>query len=343
MQINTKIIADSRNESGQRITTMVVTFPRYILAELNTHRMLSKNSASSRAIPFEKLLKSVEENPFVPIAWMKDHSGMQGSEYFEDEKSISELNTVYLHGRDSAVKRAKMLSGLGLTKQIVNRGLEPYMWHTVIITATDWENFFALRCPRYQHQNGKIFRSWKDLVKNAFDAGASRDWVESLENHSTLERLKCNTGQADIHMMALAESIWDSYNNSVANILEDGEWHIPFGDNIPGDALLGIVNDDEKYNDDPSYLEKVIDDAKIKIATARCARISYTVVGEENKPVNYANDIKLHDRLASSGHWSPFEHCAQATSISELNNIASGNFNGFMQYRKKFANENITL
>src|ERR1035437_3905890 len=81
-KISAKVIADSKNKFGNRITTMVVTFPRYILAELNTHRMFSKNSASSRAIPFERLLKSVEENPFIPIAWMKDHKGMQGTEYF---------------------------------------------------------------------------------------------------------------------------------------------------------------------------------------------------------------------------------------------------------------------
>ena len=81
MKISAQIVADSKNEFGDRITTMLVTFPRYILAELNTHRMFSKNSASSRAIPFVKMLKSVKENPFIPIAWQKDHPGMQGTEY----------------------------------------------------------------------------------------------------------------------------------------------------------------------------------------------------------------------------------------------------------------------
>ncbi len=75
-QINAKIIADSKNEFGNRITTMVITFPRYILAEFNTHRVLSKNSASSRAIPFKKMVKAVEDHPFIPMAWQKDHPGM---------------------------------------------------------------------------------------------------------------------------------------------------------------------------------------------------------------------------------------------------------------------------
>jgi hypothetical protein len=81
IMIQRKNIADSKNEFGNRLTTFVLTFPRIVLAEFNTHRMISKNSASSRAIPFKKMLKMVQENPFIPIKWMKDHSGMQGNEY----------------------------------------------------------------------------------------------------------------------------------------------------------------------------------------------------------------------------------------------------------------------
>ena len=86
-----EIIADSKNKIGNRITTFVVTFPRIILAEFNTHRMLSKNSASSRAIPFQKMLKSVKENPFIPLKWMKDHLGMQGNEFFTVAFNFSRL------------------------------------------------------------------------------------------------------------------------------------------------------------------------------------------------------------------------------------------------------------
>src|SRR5690606_2394423 len=109
------------------------TFPRIVLAEFNTHRMLSRNSASSRAIPFEKMVKMVETNPFVPIDWMKDHSGMQGNEYF-DEISKSTLIKEWNKAKDEAILRAKVLHSMGVTKQIVNRQLEPYMWHTIIVT-----------------------------------------------------------------------------------------------------------------------------------------------------------------------------------------------------------------
>lgn len=79
MMISAKVIADSilkpdyDNNPVSRITTMIVTFPRFILAEFNTHRMFSRNSASSRAIPFEKMLEVVQNNPFIPIAWQKHH------------------------------------------------------------------------------------------------------------------------------------------------------------------------------------------------------------------------------------------------------------------------------
>lgn len=158
--INAKVIADSINEQGNRITSMVVTMPRFILAEFNTHRMFSRNSASSRAIPFKKMVKSVQDNPFVPIAWQKDHKGMQGTEYFTDtENDIPHLNKMWLESKNSAISIAKSMYNCfenedgsleGATKQILNRLLEPFMYHTVLVTATEWENFFALRLPIYE-------------------------------------------------------------------------------------------------------------------------------------------------------------------------------------------------
>ena len=143
--IEAKIIADSLGPFGDRIITYVLTFPRIVLAEFNTHRALSRNSASSRAIPFKKMLKMVEENPFIPIRWMKEHTGMQGNEYFEDEKTINFLKYHWITARDKAIYHANTMNVNGLTKQVCNRLLEPFMWHTCICTATEWENFFALR------------------------------------------------------------------------------------------------------------------------------------------------------------------------------------------------------
>ena len=70
--IKAQVVADSLNPQGDRLTSLLVTFPRIILAEVNTHRMLSKNTRSSRAIPFNKMVEAVQNNPFIPIAWQKE-------------------------------------------------------------------------------------------------------------------------------------------------------------------------------------------------------------------------------------------------------------------------------
>ena len=147
--IQAKIVADSLAPNGARLTTLEIVFPRYILAELNTHRLFSKNSASSRAIPFNKMVKEVQENPFIPYAWQKDHKGMQGSEYIGDTLKGNNIRE-WLFARDSAVNHAITLNTLNTTKQLANRLLEPFMYHKVLISATEWENFMALRTPIYE-------------------------------------------------------------------------------------------------------------------------------------------------------------------------------------------------
>jgi len=319
-QISAQIVADSKNQFGNRLTTFVITFPRYILAEFNTHRMFTRNSASSRAIPFKKMVQAVKDNPFIPLKWMKDHSGMQGNEYWDYPADIDVRVGAWLQARDSAVTHAEILNGsLNVTKQLANRLLEPFMWHTVIVTATEWENYYALRASEF----------------------------------------------ADIHIQKLAEVMMEVYNESTPKLLQPGEWHIPFGDKIDDLQLFTMIEADHgvydpilKYQETHGGIsvgnQELVDKYKLKIASARCARISYTVVGEEGKPDNYENDIKLHDRLVSSGHWSPMEHCGQAMSDYEFAFDSSfnaddgeegtwgwsGNFRGFTQYRKIFANEN---
>ena len=87
-KINAEIVAHSINKQGDELISVLATFPRIILAEVNTHRMLSKNTSSSRAIPFKKMVESVQNDPFIPIAWQKDHKGMQGSKYLVGEEAL---------------------------------------------------------------------------------------------------------------------------------------------------------------------------------------------------------------------------------------------------------------
>lgn len=238
-KISAQIIADSVNTQGDRITTYILTFPRFILAELNTHRMFSRNSASSRAIPFEKMVKAVEEDPFIPIAWQKGHKGMQGNEYWGkedwvvDQPNVSQINVHncaignWLQARDNAVSLAKQLNSKNITKQLCNRLLEPYMWHTVLVTATEWDNFFNLRCPKYHTPvsgDGFYFKSKKDCISNH----SNTENISKLESMSELEWLQINYSQAEIHMQALAESMWDAMNESSPRLLQPGEYHVPF-------------------------------------------------------------------------------------------------------------------
>lgn len=341
--ITAKVVADSINQQGDRLTTMLITFPRIILAELNTHRMLSKNSASSRAIPFEKMVNSVERNGFEPIAWQEDHKGMQGSKYITDPRLEALCNIDWNMAKLEAISRAKLLHRNGVTKQLCNRMLEPFMMHTVLISGTEWENFFKLRCPQYSlfHENVPLsFRSKKDFLKHVHAVEAP-EFKTQYDNLTTLDWLAINKGQAEIHMMALAEAMWDAINESTPAKLEPGEWHIPFGDQIKP------TNDWGEFADIST---------KVKISTAMAARTSYTIVGDE-KEISNEKLIEIHNKMATADpfHASPFEHCAIAMTENEYYNHIKGtrwmngtvsmfgvgksfgwcrNFKGFIQYRE---------
>lgn len=332
-RISASIIADSISEQGHRLTTYILVFPRIVLSEFNTHRMISKNSASSRAIPFKTMLKRVLEEPFVPIAFQKEHKGMQGTDYFSDElvsvpmdlrlhldkefePGLQHVQFLWENAAQSSVHMAELLSNAGVTKQLCNRLLEPFLYHTVICTGSEWENFFALRA------------------------------------HP----------QAEIHIADLAEKMLVAYNDSTPKELEAGEWHIPFGDTFDSKRLnftahvdMGLVHY-VNADDAPKALAARVEKLRVKIATARCARVSY--LNFEGKD-DYIADIKLHDMLVASGHMSPMEHCAQAMTKDQYDNHTlywphpefperinlasrgvSGNFRGFVQYRKMLNDEN---
>ena len=350
-KINAEIVADSISPQGHRITSFVLTYPRFIHSELMTHRLFSRNSASSRAIPFEKMVKMIEEDPFTPIAWQRDHKGMQGTEYLNEEE-VERAELQWIQASKNAINSARMLNSnyFGVTKNLVtkqlcNRLLEPFMWHTVLVTSTEWDNFFELRCPSYMGE-GERYYSWKDYVKEY------KEFEGKELDFPTKDIL--NTSQAEIHIQALAESMWDAMNESSPRQLQAGEWHIPFGDQFDRRELL------EAYDPENKLLELRASDKtnvglnnlQIKIATARCARLSYMTFDGK---IDYEKDIALHDQLLASKHMSPFEHCARAMSETELYEIYykhvsaynipqkefgwCNNFRGWIQYRYLIENE----
>ncbi|MCA1807550.1 MAG: FAD-dependent thymidylate synthase [Actinobacteria bacterium] len=144
-EIRAEVICDSISPTGQRLTTIEATMHRFVLAEFNTHRVFSRNSASSRAIPFHKQAERVARNPAMPVSFPAEQRGMQGGDELSDRDSRAARH-LWLRSRDQALNYAKHLADLGVHKSVVNRILEPYMWHTVIVTSTDWDGFFGLRC-----------------------------------------------------------------------------------------------------------------------------------------------------------------------------------------------------
>lgn len=144
-QPSAKVICDSISEQGHRLVTMEVVMHRFILAEMNTHRAFSRNSASSRAIPVQKIMDRVQNDPALPVHWGAEQKGMQSGDVLSDER-IAEAKHEWLYTRSIALDGARRLSEMGVHKSLCNRILEPWMMHTAIITATEWDNFFWQRC-----------------------------------------------------------------------------------------------------------------------------------------------------------------------------------------------------
>lgn len=142
--ITAKIIADSISPEGIRMTTMEIEYPRFILAELNTHRMLSKNSASSRAIPVKAMHEHIRANTATPVYWGINQPGMKAKEELTGA-DLTWAKYVWANARDAAIKSSQELADLNIHKQITNRITEPWMIMKTVISGTEWRNFFWLR------------------------------------------------------------------------------------------------------------------------------------------------------------------------------------------------------
>lgn len=182
--IKATIIADSISaHTNQRITTFELEYHRYIHAELMTHRQFSRNSASSRAIPINKMLAHIETNTATPIHWGLNQSGMQAKAEQADPDIATE---VWMRARDRAIESARELAELGLHKQIVNRVLEPFQVMKVIVTATSFDNFFNLRChpaaqPEIRHLAELMLKAMQESTPETLYHG---EWHTPYVHHS---------------------------------------------------------------------------------------------------------------------------------------------------------------
>lgn len=266
--IQARVVCDSLSPFGKRLTTLEVTFPRFVLAEFNTHRVFSRNSASSRAIPTAKLLERVRNNPAMPIEWGANNAGMQSKSLLGEEEA-KVLKSYWIRQAHAAAEAAEKMAMVGGHKQIVNRIIEPYLWHTVIVTATEWENFYNLRISEF--------------------------------------------AQPEIRLAA--ERMKEAISQSEPKRVGFGAWHLPF---VQDDELGGLISD------------------LVRISIARCARVSYLT---HDGIRDQSSDLKLYDKLETSGHWSPFEHAA--TPAFEANDFYA-NFKGWIQQRFFKENPHLT-
>jgi thymidylate synthase ThyX len=274
MPFSARVLLDSVSPAGVRLTTMEVRYPRFIHSEVMTHRVLSKNSASSRAIPIRKMIDAVRSDPAMPVWWGRNQSGMQANEEIGAEaRALAEAE--WRRALEDALAHAERLasSDINLHKQLVNRILEPFAWITVIVTGTEWTNFFTQRT----HPD------------------------------------------AQPELKHLADIMLDVYRASQPRALGVGEWHTPLI--LPDEEAILALED------------------RLKISVARSARVSYL---SHEGARDHAKDIELYERLlggGSNGHWSPFEHVATPLAARDG---WSGNFRGWEQYRKRFAQEHAS-
>jgi hypothetical protein len=173
--IQAKIILDSISPGGVRLTTFELEYPRFILAEFNTHRMISKNTASSRAIPVAKMLEYVSNQPAVPVEWGKNQPGMRADEQVNTE-TAKNAEFTWLQARDHAVKFSSVLHELGIHKQVANRLVEPFQTVKTVATATEWANLWWLRDhpdaqPEFRELAHKMHRLYKQSQPVPVQAG----------------------------------------------------------------------------------------------------------------------------------------------------------------------------
>ena len=235
--ISAKVVCDSISEQGVRLTTFEIEYPRFIHSEVMTHRSLSKNSSSSRAIPITKMLEQIESNMAIPLYWGKAKSGMQATEEV-DIDDVWWYEEKWKFAFDEVSYRIKQLSDnvsgkegfmSPLHKQIPNRLSEPFQMMKVVITGTDFDNFFNLR-----------------IHKDA---------------------------QPEICM--LAYKMYEAMQESEPYLLKDGQWHLPYCHvSYQGDYdLYSMLYYDEEVDHTCEHIMTL--EEAIKYSAASCASVSY--------------------------------------------------------------------
>jgi hypothetical protein len=323
----TSILSSVAKQTGDRVDTLLLRYPRWIHAEGRTHRLmslgedfeisvptpslmedpnLSRNASSSRAIPVSRLIQDVLDHPAVPLFWGKNQKGMQADEecnelvQLPDPEQINWLEKLtreqaWLRARDQAVETARAFSEAGYHKQVVNRLLEPFSHITVVVTSTNWSNFLHLR------------------------------------DHA----------DAEPHIAMLAREIRKALEGATPQVLYPGDWHLPFvKPGEPRELRLQIADMGHMHSD----LEQILHKWLLKLSVSRCASTSYDTVDGFEMTIDRA--VTLHDKLVAQDplHASPCEHQCTPDGFDFVAGRyhapeKHGNLKGFVQYRKTLSGE----
>lgn len=179
--ISAEMILDSCSPEGVRLSTLKLRYPRFIHSEFMTHRTMSRNASSSRAIPVSRLIEDVERDPAVPLHWGKNQPGMQAREEHDALVDVgTDLGQPIMVGPEAtwelsmrqAIQSARAFSEAGYHKQIANRLLEPFSHINVVVSATEWDNFFTLR----DHEDAEPhIRMLAQAIRKAMDESEPKE------------------------------------------------------------------------------------------------------------------------------------------------------------------------
>ena len=308
------LVATYNPVSNTKMISFLVDFPTVLLAELRTHRIITQGSLyehmeldnfnmsanSARAIPANKYLQKVLDNPFIPI-WTKQQKGMSG-ELITDKEKIKFYDNTWKGNLQTLIDYGieNYTSGENVHKQNVNRLLAPFAYTTCIISGTEWDGFFSLRCPEYEIQcatNGKcVYKSKKALLEDFPDYNGN--WND------------INKSTAQPEFQVIAEMLYDLYQEVD---WKESKYHIPFYDNIIKTYYkdldkIGSTNDE--------YVNNVM-----LISASMCAKLSYNTQDNEDtleKHLERANILMTHK------HQEPFSHQAIAMSEEEYFRFIKG-------------------
>lgn len=309
------LLAKSSNWLNSTLTTVLVSIPTTKIAQLRTHRTLQQSdyidigesglsisSNSSRAIPVEAHFKNLSENYFIP-EWTEKAKGMVGKKIYADD-IIHKANELWRKAKKTSEKMVKELEELGIHKQDSALLLSPFTYSNVIITGDDdaWENFFNLRCPKYS--NGKkIFYSSSSFSEN--------NAIPLPQNKST----------AYPAIQEIAELIYDEVRKIKTTFIEEGNWHVPFGNTI--DKMPFKEGNKETLRNKMLSQNKLVEYetvVKPKISASMCAKISFDTFTKEE---SWQNHLQRAEKLIADHHYSPFEHQYKSPTRKDLKKLTS--------------------